>query len=162
MTTIYLDLLFLLNTGVDWLLLRASAYITRRSFSQRRLIFAACAGGFLACIRFCLVLPGWFSVLFAAAAAALLCTLAFGFSNLRELCILCALFTGISCLYAGLVTGFLRLPQAASPGLQTPDSIGYIKLPLMVFILSSTFSLAFTRLSTIITSCPSAISSIAV
>jgi len=137
MSTVYLDVLFLLNALVDYFLLRAAAHVARRSPKRARLVLAAAVGGVLSVLRFCAVLPDWFSPIAAAACAVLLCTIAFRFSTFRELTVLCMLFFGLSCLYAGLLTAFLQLPQAGKLHMQMQNGVGYIQLPVMVFVLAS-------------------------
>jgi len=137
MSTVYLDVLFLLNALVDYFLLRAAAHVARRSVRPARLAASAAVGGMLAVLRFCAALPGWFSPVAAAACAVLLCTIAFHFDTFRELTTLCLLFFALSCLYAGLLTAFLQLPQADTLGLQVQNGVGYIELPLMVFVLAT-------------------------
>ncbi|MBE6928704.1 MAG: hypothetical protein E7463_00355 [Ruminococcaceae bacterium] len=137
MATVYLDVLFLLNASVDWLLLRSSAYIARCPVKHTRLAAAACVGGLFACLCFFLTLPGWFVPLMRAAGAVLLCMIAFRCESLHRLGILCALFWGLSCLYAGLMTAFLQYAPDHNSGLQMQNGVGYINIPAMVFILSA-------------------------
>ncbi len=147
MTVIYLDVLFLLNLIVDYLLLMATARITGESFSRLRLALGAVLGGTYAAAVF---LPGlaWLAhPLCKVAAAVGMVLLAFGGS--RRLLRLVLVFFGASCALGGIV---LALQWLGTGGLTLEQGVLYTGFDVRLLLVSvlvtyAVLTLAFRRVA---------------
>ncbi len=145
MTVVYIDVLFLLNLVVDYLLLLASARITGEMISRLRLALGALLGAAYAAVLF---LPGcaWLSHPVCRACVAVLMVLT-GFGGSPRLLRLLLVFLGVSAALGGLV---LALQLLGGGGLTLENGVLYtgfdVRLLLVTAILCyAALSLAFGR-----------------
>lgn len=145
MTVVYLDVLFLLNLVVDYLLLMATVRITGEVFSRLRLALGALLGAMYAAALF---LPGfgWLShPLCKLVSAVGMVLIAFGGS--RRLLRLILVFFGASAALGGVV---LALQLLGAGGLTLENGVLYtgfnLRLLLVTVIVTyAVLSLAFGR-----------------
>ncbi|MGI5963201.1 MAG: sigma-E processing peptidase SpoIIGA [Lawsonibacter sp.] len=133
MTVIYVDTLFLLNTGVDYLLLLCAARLAGEPLHRIRFALGAGMGGLYAVAIF---LPGlgWFSHPLCRAASALgMLLIAYGGS--RRLLRQGILFVGLSCAFAG---GVVAISLLGGEGLALGDKgVLYSPMDLKIVLLSA-------------------------
>lgn len=146
-TVVYIDVLFLLNLAVDYLLLLASARITGEAISRPRLALGALLGGAYAAALF---LPGWgwLAHPLCKLCAGVLMALA-GFGASPRLFRLILVFFGASAALGGVV---LALRLLGTGGLTLENGVLYtgfdIRLLLVTAILCyAALSLAFGRVA---------------
>ncbi len=101
MRVVYLDVLFALNTAVDYLLLSLVAYLRGSRTSLLRLLAASLLGGVLAAALF--FAPDAMTLPLGLASSAALCRCAFHYPGLRRFCGDCAALFAASFLLAGAV-----------------------------------------------------------
>lgn len=134
MTVVYIDVLFLLNLVVDYLLLLASARITGEMISRPRLGCGALLGALYAAALF---LPGcaWLSCLPCKICVAVLMVW-IGFGNRKRLLRLLLVFIGVSAALGGVV---LALQFLGTGGLTLENGVLYtgfdVRLLLVTVIL---------------------------
>ena len=145
MTVVYIDVLFLLNLVVDYLLLLASARITGEMISRPRLALGALLGAAYAAVLF---LPGcaWLSHPICRICVAMLMVLT-GFGGSPRLLRLLLVFWGASAALGGLV---LALQLLGRGGLTLENGVLYtgfdVRLLLVTTILCyAALSLTFGR-----------------
>lgn len=145
MTVVYLDVLFLLNLAVDYLLLLASARITGERICRARLALGALLGAVYAAGLF---LPGcqWLAHPLCKICAAGLMVLV-GFGRSQRLLRLLLVFFGASAALGGVV---LALQLLGAGGLTLENGVLYtgfdVRLLLVTSILCyAVLSLAFGR-----------------
>ena len=142
MTVVYLDVLFLLNFVVDYLLLLASARMTGESFSRLRLGAGALLGAAYAAVIF---LPGfaWFSHPACKICGGLAMVLiAFGAS--RRLLRLTLVFFAVSAALGGVI---LALQLLGTGGLTLENGVLYTGFDLRLLLV--TVILTYVALSVI-------------
>lgn len=144
-TVVYIDVLFLLNLTVDYLLLLASARITGEMISRIRLALGALLGAAYAAVLF---LPGcqWLSHPSCKVCAAVLMVLT-GFGRSPRLLRLLLVFFGASAALGGIV---LALQLLGAGGLTLENGVLYtgfdIRLLLVtVIVCYAVLSFAFGR-----------------
>lgn len=145
MTVVYIDVLFLLNLVVDYLLLLAAARITGEMTVRFRMAMGAMLGAGYAAVLF---LPGcgWLAQPLCKLCCAVgMVLLSFGRS--RRLLRLLVVFFGVSAALGGVV---LALQMLGAGGLTLENGVLYtgfdVRLLLVTVILSYVFlSLAFER-----------------
>ena len=131
MTVVYLDVLFLLNLVVDYLLLLAAARITGEVFSRLRLALGALLGAVYAAAIF---LPGclWLShPLCKLVSAVGMVLLAFG--NSRRLLRLLLVFFGASAALGGVV---LALQLLGTGGLTLENGVLYTGFDVRLLLVT--------------------------
>ncbi len=110
--TVYIDLYFFINTGMDLLCLLITATVLRRRVKRWRLLVAALFGGLYACLSL-LYLPteGLFPLAVDLAVAVLLSLIAVCERRMRSRRLLsfCALFLSVSALLGGIMTALYSL-----------------------------------------------------
>ena len=142
MTIVYIDVLFLLNFTVDYLLLLASARITGEMISRLRVALGAILGAVYAAALF---LPGcgWLSrPLCKLCSAAAMVLIAFGRS--RRLGRLLLVFFGASAALGGVVLAFQSFETG---GLTLENGVLYTGSDARIFLVSVIF--AYVILSTV-------------
>ncbi len=116
MPIIYIDILFILNLWVDFLLLSATARLRRLPVKRWRLLFGAAVGALGSCLLFLPPLSWWGALLIRVPGTALLAVITFPMPNLRRgvgdtitLTVLCAVFSGTATMlwYIAAPNGFL-------------------------------------------------------
>lgn len=145
MTVVYLDVLFLLNLVVDYLLLLVSARITGEPICRPRLALGALLGAAYAAALF---LPGctWMAHPFCKLCCAVLMVLT-GFGGRRRLLRLLLVFFGVSAALGGLV---LALQLLGNGGLTMENGVLYTGFDVRILLVTSilcyaALSLAFSR-----------------
>lgn len=142
MTVVYIDVLFLLNLVVDYLLLLASARITGEPISRLRLGLGALLGAAYAAGIF---LPGcaWLSHPLCKLCAAVLMVLA-GFGRSRRLLRLLLVFFGASAALGGVV---LALQCLGAGGLTLENGVLYTGFDVRLLLVTSILCYALLRLA---------------
>ena len=131
MTVIYIDVLFLLNFVVDYVLLLATARITGEIFSRLRLALGALAGAGYAAVLF---LPGclWLShFLCKICIAGLMILLSFGLR--KRFLRLFFVFAGVSAALGGLV---LAIQLLEAGGLSLKNGVLYTGFDLRLLLVT--------------------------
>ncbi len=103
--TVYIDILFLVNTAVDYFLLLGTATLRRLTFSRFRLLLGAAAGALYSCAVFFPELSLAFTFIGKMAASAGVCLLVFPLRGKRSFFLTFLCFHGLSALFAGLIMG---------------------------------------------------------
>lgn len=142
MTVVYLDVLFLLNFVVDYLLLLAAARITGEVFSRLRLVLGALLGGVYAAVIF---LPGcvWLSNPACKISAGIgMVLISYGAS--RRLLRLTLVFFAGSAALGGVILGLQLL---GTGGLTLENGVLYTGFDLRLLLV--TVILSYVALSTV-------------
>lgn len=147
MTVIYIDVLFLLNFVVDYILLLAAARITGEVFSRVRLAVGGAVGAVYAAMLF---LPGfsWGTSILCKIAVSLLMVLA-AFGARRRILRILLVFYGVSAAFGGLI---LALQFLEAGGITIEQGVLYtgfdVRLLLVTAILCYVgLRLAFERVA---------------
>ncbi len=132
MTVVYIDVLFLLNFTVDYLLLLASARITGEMISRVRLALGALLGAGYAAILF---LPGcgWLSRPLCKMCFAVLMVL-IGFGKSKRLLRLILVFFAVSAALGGVV---LALQLFGSGGLTLENGVLYTGFDIRILLVTA-------------------------
>lgn len=142
--TVYIDVLFGLNTAINYLLLRGSTAMGGYSAGRLRLLGAACLGGLYAAAT---VLPGldWLaSPLFQLLSAALMMLAAFGFH--KSIAKQTLFFLALSFAFGGAV---LLVVQTVEPGVMLLGGRTYyaVSTPALLLLAGVLYALAAVILS---------------
>lgn len=103
MQVVYADVLIILNTYVNFALLRLASLITGSNASRLRILLSALFGGVYSLIILADGVPPWLSLLLKAAATALMTLIAFGYKNFLSYAKRFSAFLFASFLFAGLM-----------------------------------------------------------
>ena len=150
---VYIDVLFVLNFIINYLLLFASARLSGAACSRLRCALAAGAGAAYATAAFLnagsILGALWFKLLVACAMVAI----TFGVRDMRRLLRLFLIFCGLSFAFGGCAFAVMWLTHGAQGNFDVRHGVMYIKLPLGVLLASSAlcyliFSLVFRRSAT--------------
>lgn len=109
MKTIYIDVLLVLNTYVNFFLLRATARLTHSSLKTRRCIISAALGSLFSLTILLPALGFFMNMVIKLAAAALLTVMAFGRMTLRETARLVLWFYLVNVIFGGIVMALYTL-----------------------------------------------------
>ena len=149
--TVYIDLLFVLNCYVTWLLLLSAARLTGLRAPKYRVFLSSLLGGAISCAVFFADWTFWVLLPIKLLSAALLCAVAFGVRPPRKLWKSSAAFFGCSFVFAGAIVGIL---MAFSPaGVMIQNTVVYFAVsPILVagmtlvcFLVLSAFELLAGR-----------------
>lgn len=144
MQTVYADVLVILNTYVNFALLRLTALIDHSKVRRLRIFLAAVIGGFYSLIIL------WENpnslVIFASkiAVSLLMVLAAFGFSSIRGFLRRFAVFFGVSFVFAGLMLALWLF--AAPEGMLFNNGTVYFRFDTMTLLIMTAVSYALVRL----------------
>jgi stage II sporulation protein GA (sporulation sigma-E factor processing peptidase) len=141
--TIYIDVLIIINTYVNFFLLKATSKFSHAPITLKRNIIAAFAGSFTA---LCILLPEMpllLIFLIKAVCAAFIVFIGFGKKNLLKLTFI---FLSINFIFAGIMLGLQYLPFTSI--FYTENMNSYVDLSLLnliVFTIIAYVVLSFIR-----------------
>lgn len=136
--TVYVDVLLFLNTVVDYIIISASAYLTRIEVKLWRKILAAFSAALFSLYIFLPPLGFWFGLLLRLSSSITAVVIAFGFKNPRRFLRCVFVLYAVSFIYAGGMAGIWMLlkPKAMSVN----NGIVYFDIsPLVLITLSFIF-----------------------
>lgn len=144
MQTIYADVLVILNTYVNFALLRLTALTDRKKAGRLRLFFAALSGGIYSLIILIDDIPDYLVFLSKLAISVVMILIAFGFLPLRGFLRVFAVFFGVSFVFAGLM--FALWLFAAPEGMIFNNGTVYINFDTLTLLVLTAVSYALVRL----------------
>ena len=148
--TIYVDVLFLLNLTVDYIILSSSALLTGRHENGARLLLAAAFGALYSAIVFFPKLALLNIVFFRILASVVILLIGFRFINIYSFAKLFAVYYIVSAAYGGGMYAFYHF-TALGTRINASNGVYYIDLPLWaVIVLAFAFyylTKLFARLS---------------
>ena len=136
MQTVYLDILFLTNWIIDYLLLLVTAGFAGRPFRRRRLALAAALGALLAIPAFFWPLEGGTALLAKGLLCAGLCALAFETLDPRQLLRLGLILLAVTLAFGGAALALAAM-TAGRELIHIQGGAAYIDLPLGTLLLST-------------------------
>jgi stage II sporulation protein GA (sporulation sigma-E factor processing peptidase) len=131
--TVYIDVLFVLNTTINYLLLLASAKIADCEHSRPRILLAAVIGGVYAALVYFPALSFLYEAAVRILFAAVMVAVSFGFTKVSVLVRMFLVFLAVSFAFGGGVLAW----QAAFSGVDLHNGIIYIDMTLRNLIFSS-------------------------
>ncbi|MCL1832720.1 MAG: sigma-E processing peptidase SpoIIGA [Oscillospiraceae bacterium] len=144
MSTIYVDLLVIINIYITYFLLRGTAVFLHRSVTRRRLLLGSVAGGLSSLI---ILLPTLLLVINAVlriAVGGLIVFIAFGWGNRRDFLKNALFFMIVNVVFAGFT---LMLWFFAAPlGMEWTGGVVYFDVSLPVLIVTTAFAYGLIRL----------------
>ncbi|MCR5207692.1 MAG: sigma-E processing peptidase SpoIIGA [Eubacterium sp.] len=134
---IYVDVLFVINFFITFLLLSLAARLTKRSARTVRLILASALGGAYSLIIL-IDLPFYLSLPLKAASAAVIVLAAFGFKRLKSFLLSVGAYLFSSFVFLGIITGscFLFKTQSVTVNNQSV----YINIGARGLLISAFFA----------------------
>lgn len=143
MQIVYADVLIILNTYVNFALLRLASLITGAGSSRLRLFLSALFGGVYSLIILCDGLPSWLSLSFKAAATALMTLIAFGYKNFSAYAKRFSAFLFVSFLFAGLMFALWTLVKPET--MFYNNATVYFGFDTMTLLIATTVCYAVLR-----------------
>lgn len=144
--TIYIDVLFLINLIVNYLLLYGSVLLSGAAVYRIRVFLGALIGAAYGVIVFFISLNALFSVVLKILVAALMVFVSFKGTYVK-LFRFTLIFFGLSFAFAGTVLALYYFTGGADGYIETNNLILYINMPFWALILSAVFAyLLFTLL----------------
>lgn len=144
MQTIYADVLVILNTYINFALLRLTALIDRKKVSRLRLFLAALTGGFYSLIILVEENKNPLFFILKIAVSVLMLFIAFGFISPRRFFRSFAVFFGVNFIFAGLM--FALWLFAAPEGMIFNNGMVYFNFDTMTLLVLTALSYALVRL----------------
>lgn len=144
MQTIYADVLVILNTYINFALLRLTALIDRKKVSRLRLFLAALTGGFYSLIILIEEDENPLVLISKIAVSALMILIAFGFIPARSFLRIFAVFFGVNFVFAGLMLALWLF--AAPEGMIFNNGTVYFNFDTMTLLVLTALSYAIVRL----------------
>lgn len=144
MQTIYADVLVILNTYVNFALLRLTALIDKSKVRRLRIFLGALLGGFYSLIILCENIGDFTIFLSKAAVSVLMVLIAFGYDSLRGFLRSFAVFFGVSFGFAGLM--FALWLFAAPNSMVFNNGTVYFNFDTMTLLILTALSYALVRL----------------
>ncbi len=132
--TIYVDVLFLLNMLIDYIILCSTALISGRECARARLIAASAAGALYSVVIFFPSLRLFNLLLIRMAAGGALLLIAFKFKNIYAYLKLALVYFIINAVYGGGMYAFYHFTALGSK-MNSSNGVYYIDLPLWAVIL---------------------------
>lgn len=133
--SVYLDVLLILNVYVNYFLLKATAKFTHTKLSLARNIVASLVGSIFSFIILFPPLHPLLSLLFKAAAAAVIVLIAFGLSGKTRFIKLLFFFFAMNFIFAGLMFAVYVLMHPAFIGFN--NAYFYIDFSLLTLVVST-------------------------
>jgi len=145
---IYVDILFIINYVVNYLLLLATQKICKHPSPSWRLSIGAAAGGIYAVLIFLPPLSILYSLAAKLVVSVALIVLSFRISKWRELARLIIMFYAASFMFAGAAFGLFYFTDIGSyVGAAVSNGVFYFNLPLKTLIVSAAASYALIRIA---------------
>lgn len=144
MQTVYADVLVILNTYVNFALLRLTAIIDRRHAGRLRVFLAALTGGVYSLIILCDGIGDAAVFLSRIAVSAIMVLISFGFPSLRGFLRSFAVFFGVSFVFAGLMLALWLF--AAPDGMIFNNGTVYFGIDTMTLLILTAISYFTVRL----------------
>lgn len=132
--TIYVDVLFLLNMMVDYIVLSSSAIISGRESIRPRMLAAAAAGALYSVIIFFPQLELLNIIIFKLIASVIILLIAFKFINIYAFIKIFVIYYVINMIYGGGMYAFYHFTSMGSK-MNASNGVYYIDLPLWSVIL---------------------------
>ena len=144
---IYVDILFLINFALNYLLLLVTQKVCKHPSPSWRLALGAAAGGVYAVLMFLPQLSVFYSLVAKLIVSAALIVLSFRISKWRELARLIIMFCAVSFMFAGAAFGLFYFTDIGSyVGAAVSNGVFYINLPLKTLIISAVVSYVLIRI----------------
>lgn len=140
MPVIYLDVLFILNLWVDFLLLTGVARVRRLSLKRWRLLGGAVLGALGSCLLFLPPLTWWAALIIRVVGTVALCFFTFPFADKRRFLGHVFTFAVMGAAFAGLAT--LLWYTVAPRGFLMVNGVPYYDAPAALLIVFTTLSYA--------------------
>lgn len=144
MQTIYADVLVILNTYVNFALLRLTALLDRSKAGRLRIFLAALLGGFYSLIILCEGINNLLVLASKILISVLMVLTAFGFDSIRCFIRRFALFFGVSFVFAGLM--FALWLFAAPDSMIFGNLTVYFRFDTVTLLVLTAISYALIRL----------------
>lgn len=122
-TTIYADLLFLVNFSMDFITLWLSALLTSQRRSALRMSISAAVGAAFGILSVLFPLGRALTVLLAGGVSIIMCLIAFGFGGIICVVKQSAIIWGCGALLGGVMTAVLSIGSVSSPTYKTGGGI---------------------------------------
>lgn len=143
--TVYIDVLVILNLYINYLLIRSTALITRRSVSPKRCLLAALAGAAGALMILLPELPFIVIALEKAALGALVTFVAFGRQKPADFAVSALFFLLVSAVYGGIMSALWTF--CAPYGMVFGNGVAYFGIPLWAMIAFTAAAYLAVRLT---------------
>lgn len=140
---VYLDILFFLNFGINYLLLRCVGRLGGKACFVPRLLLGAALGGLLAAVMFFAPAQGLWGLFIKALCCLLLCLAAFHIPKAGEALRLSLLLLSVTMAMGGGVMALTAL--SGSQRVRVQGGVPYVHLPMSTLLLS--FGAAYGLLS---------------
>ncbi len=137
-TTIYLDVLLLVNLLVNFLLISASGTLAKCTPKTGRLVFSTLLATATALFIFLPPLGTAGSLLLKLGVAAVVTFAAFGFGGIRTYLKNFGIFLGVNFAFAGIMIGIWMF--SSSPRVYSNNGVFYIDISFLTLLLSTTVS----------------------
>lgn len=144
MQTVYADVLIILNTYVNFALLRMTALIDRKNVKRLRIVLAALSGGIYSLIILCEDISSFTVFISKTAVSIIMVLISFGFSSLRGFLRSFAVFFGVSFTFAGLMLALWLF--AAPAGMIFNNGTVYFSFDTMTLLTFTAVSYALVRI----------------
>ena len=135
---VYLDILFFLNFGINYLLLRCVGRLGGKACFVPRLLLGAALGGLLAAVMFFAPAQGLWGLFIKALCCLLLCLTAFHIPKAGEALRLSLLLLSVTMAMGGGVMALTAL--SGSQRVWVQGGVPYVHLPIQSVLLSLAFS----------------------
>ncbi len=133
MPVVYIDVLFLLNLWIDFLLLSVTARICRTPVRRVRLVIGAAAGALLCLLLFLPPLTVWLSLAIRALGTVLLTVITFRLYAWRMFWRLLVTFSVVSAVFSGIATALWY--TLAPKGFMVVGGVVYYDAPASLLIV---------------------------
>ncbi len=133
MPVVYIDVLFLLNLWIDFLLLSLTARVCRVPVRRGRLVLGAATGALLCLLLFLPPLTVWLSILIRVSGTVLLTVVTFRLYSWRLFFKLFTTFSVLSAIFSGVATALWY--TVAPKGFVVVDGVVYYDAPASVLIV---------------------------
>ncbi len=144
MQTVYADVLIILNTYVNFALLRLTMLINRKKAGRLRIFFAALCAGIYSLVILCDEANSLILFLSKIAVSCVMLLIAFGKTGLRDFLRLFAVFFGVSFIFAGLMLALWLF--AAPEGMIFNNGTVYFHFSPLTLLVFTAASYALVRL----------------
>lgn len=144
MQTVYADVLIILNTYVNFALLRMTALIDRKNVKRLRIVLAALFGGMYSLIILCEDISSFTVFISKAAVSTTMVLISFGFGSIRSFLRSFAVFFGVSFIFAGLMLALWLF--AAPEGMIFNNGTVYFSFDTMTLLVFTAVSYALVRI----------------
>lgn len=131
---VYIDVLFLINLMINYLLLIATARMTGAVIHRKRMLTAASAGAVYAVVMFFPRLRFLYTMIFKLLFAIPITMIAFGTKDIKKLLRLSLVFFMVSFAFAGCVMAIYYISDGVN--LQVNNGVLYMNVPFWMLVLA--------------------------